>query len=384
MKNIALLGSTGSIGRQTLEVVEEFPQDFKVQILAAHGNWQLIMEQAKRFAPHYIVLTDTAAFEQLKVHWQEPSGQLLCGMEELLKVLADEPLDLVVGAMGGAIGIEPTLKALSLGIDVALANKETLVAGGDLVRAVQQKTGAKILPVDSEHSAIFQCMEQEGKCVSRILLTASGGPFRQSSLEELREVKPAAALKHPNWSMGRKITIDSATLMNKGLEVIEANWLFNMPYDQIKVLVHPQSVIHSMVEYGDGSVLAHLGRADMRIPIQYALTYPERQANTFPKLDFTQLSGLTFHEVDHEKFPALQLAYAAGRTGRSLPVVLNAANEVAVQAFLEERLSFLGIPALVEKVMARHEVTAIDDLAHLMAIDGWARAEAQKLLAQMN
>lgn len=384
MKNIALLGSTGSIGRQTLEVVEEFPEDFKVQILAARGNWELIMEQAKRFAPHYVVLTDEAAFEQLKSHWQEPSIRLLCGMENLLKVLADEPLDLVVGAMGGAIGIEPTLKALELGIDVALANKETLVAGGDLVRAVQQKTGAKILPVDSEHSAIFQCMEQEGKCVSRILLTASGGPFRQSTLEELRTVKPQAALKHPNWSMGRKITIDSATLMNKGLEVIEANWLFNMPYDQIKVLVHPQSVIHSMVEYGDGSVLAHLGRADMRIPIQYALTYPERQANTFPKLDFTQLNGLTFHEVDHEKFPALQLAYAAGRTGRSLPVVLNAANEIAVQAFLEERLSFLGIPALVEKVMARHDVTTVDDLAHLMAIDSWARAEAQKLLTQMD
>ena len=209
-------------------------------------------------------------------------------------------------------------------------------------------------------------------------------PFPAVYAEELRTVKPQAALKHPNWSMGRKITIDSATLMNKGLEVIEANWLFNMPYDQIKVLVHPQSVIHSMVEYGDGSVLAHLGRADMRIPIQYALTYPERQANTFPKLDFTQLNGLTFHEVDHEKFPALQLAYAAGRTGRSLPVVLNAANEIAVQAFLEERLSFLGIPALVEKVMARHDVTTVDDLAHLMAIDSWARAEAQKLLTQMD
>ena len=384
MKNIALLGSTGSIGRQTLEVVEEFSEDFSVRILAAHSNWQLIMKQAQHFRPHYVVLTDAAAFAQLKQQWSEPAIHLLCGMENLLKVLADEPLDLVVGAMGGAIGIEPTLKALELGIDVALANKETLVAGGDLVRAVQQKSGARILPVDSEHSAIFQCMEQEGKCASRILLTASGGPFRQASLEELLQVKPAAALKHPNWSMGRKITIDSATLMNKGLEVIEANWLFRMPYDQIKVLVHPQSVIHSMVEYGDGSVLAHLGRADMRIPIQYALTYPERRANTFPKLDFTQLGGLTFYEVEHEKFPALQLAYEAGRTGRSLPVVVNAANEIAVQAFLEEKLSFLGIPALVEKVMNRHQVTSIDDLPHLMAIDSWARHEAQKLLAQNN
>ena len=384
MKNIALLGSTGSIGRQTLEVVAEFPEDFRVQILAAHTNWQLIGEQARKFHPRYVILTDEGAYRMLKNNWQDGDSQILCGMENLLKVLPDVPLDLVVGAMGGAIGIEPTLVALALGLNVALANKETLVAGGDLVRAAQAKSGAKILPVDSEHSAIFQCLAQEGKCASRILLTASGGPFRKSSWEELRQVTPAAALKHPNWAMGRKITIDSATMMNKGLEVIEANWLFHMPYEQIKVLVHPQSVIHSMVEYGDGSVLAHLGRADMRIPIQYALTYPERKANSFPKLDFTQLNGLTFEEVDNEKFPALELAYAAGRTGRSLPAVLNAANEIAVQAFLEEKLPFLEIPVLVEKVMNRHIVEDVTDLPHLLAIDSWARAEAQSLLAQMH
>lgn len=382
MKNIALLGSTGSIGRQTLEVVDQFSEQFKVQILVGNSNWQLLAEQAQKYKPHYVVINDERAYQKLSVQWQDHAVKILFGMENVLKVLSDEPLDMVVGAMGGAIGIEPTLKALELGIDVALANKETLVAGGDLVRSVQQKTKAKILPVDSEHSAIFQCMEQEGKCASRILLTASGGPFRQSTLEELQQVTPQAALKHPNWSMGRKITIDSATLMNKGLEVIEANWLFNMPYEQIKVLVHPQSVIHSMVEYGDGSVLAHLGRADMRIPIQYALTYPTRQANNFPKLDFTQLSGLTFYEVEHEKFPALNLAFTAGRTGKSLPAVLNAANEVAVQAFLGEKLSFLGIPALVEQVMERHQLTAIDDLAHLMEIDRWARQEAWRILEQ--
>lgn len=379
MKNIAVLGSTGSIGTQTLEIVDEFPHEFSVKLLAGHSNDELLLAQCVKYQPEYVILTDKAAYERFCQNNVQLKSKPLWGMEQLLNILSEVPLDLVVGAMSGAVGIAPTLRALELGIDVALANKETLVAGGDLVRKAQAKTQAKILPVDSEHSAIFQCMAQEGKCVSRILLTASGGPFRNSSLTELQQVTPAKALKHPNWTMGRKITIDSATLMNKGLEVIEANWLFQMPYEQINVLVHPQSVIHSMVEYGDGSVLAHLGRADMRIPIQYALTYPNRLVNHFPKLDFTSLNGLTFHEVDDDLFPALGLAYEAGRTGKSMPTVLNAANEMAVQLFLNEKISFLTIPALVEKVMTRHQPQILTDLAQLIEIDTWARNEALRL-----
>lgn len=375
MKNIAILGSTGSIGTQTLSVIDEFADEFSVKILAGNSNYTLLLEQAQKYQPKYVVINDKKAYEAFCSLCPNKDITVLNGMDNLLATLAAEPLDLVVGAMGGAVGIAPTLKALELGIDVALANKETLVAAGDLVRQIQGKTNAKILPVDSEHSAIFQCMEPESKCVSRILLTASGGPFRKATMEELKQVTPAMALKHPNWQMGRKITIDSATLMNKGLEVIEANWLFRMPYEQIKVLVHPQSVVHSMVEYGDGSVLAHLGRADMRIPIQYALTYPERVGNTFPKLDFTALSGLTFEEVNHEHFPALNLAYQAGRIGKSMPCVLNAANEVAVGLFLEEKISFLAIPVLVEKVMALHQPVVVENLAHLLEIDQWARNE---------
>ena len=290
MKKLAILGSTGSIGTQTLQVVDEFPQLFSVEILAANHNWQLVGEQARKYKPKFVVLNNKSAYEHLAGEWCDEKIKLLYGMENLLKILGETPLDMVVGAMGGAIGIAPTLRALELGIDVALANKETIVAGGDLVRLAQEKSGAKILPVDSEHSAIFQCMEHAHGAFSKILLTASGGPFREFTKEELYRVKPAQALKHPNWTMGRKITIDSATLMNKGLEIIEARWLFNVDYDNIRVLVHPQSVVHSLVEFGDGAIIGHLGAADMRIPIQYALTYPERMPNSFPKIDLAKLS----------------------------------------------------------------------------------------------
>lgn len=381
MKKLAILGSTGSIGTQTLEVVEQLHQSFEVAVLAGHANWQLLLQQALKYQPKYVILTDEAAYKQFLPKWSSADGgKVLFGMENLVKVLGEAPLDLVVGAMGGAAGIAPILRALDLGIDVALANKETIVAAGDLVREAQRKTQAKILPVDSEHSAIFQCLEEGSGCIAHLLLTASGGPFREATMETLKAVTPASALKHPNWTMGRKITIDSATLMNKGLEVIEANWLFGVPYDQIKVLVHPQSVVHSMVEYGDGSILAHLGMADMRIPIQYALTYPKRVGNQFPKLDLTKAGSLTFHEPDLEKFPALALGYRAGKQGQSMPAVLNAANEIAVAAFLNEEIGFLGIARLVEQVMNDHQVVAIENLAHLMEIDGWARTKAKELM----
>ena len=377
MKRLAILGATGSIGTQTLQVVDAFPGEFEVTILAGHSNWQLLLQQAEKYHPQCMIVTEPAAYEKLKQENRNPGCTVLCGMQGVLQALDTYPVDMLVGAMSGAAGIEPTLKALEMGIDLALANKETLVAGGDLVRKAQQKSGAKILPVDSEHSAIFQCIEPDSKCLNKILLTASGGPFRTWDKEALYQVTPVQALKHPNWSMGQKITIDSATLMNKGLEVIEANWLFGVDYDNIQVLVHPQSIIHSMVEYGDGTVLAHLGKADMRIPIQYALTWPERAANPFPKLDFTQLAGLEFFHPDYDKFPALALAFEAGRTGKSAPAVLNGANEIAVAAFLKEQIGFMDIPALVQWVVEAHNPVEAESFAHLLEIDRWARNQAE-------
>lgn len=382
MKRLAILGATGSIGTQTLQVIDAFPGRFEVVLLAGHSNWQLLLQQAEQYHPACVVLTEPLAYEKFRQENKNQQLTVLCGLNGVLQALEQFPVDMMVGAMSGAAGIEPTLKALELGIDLALANKETLVSGGTLVRRAQQKSGARILPVDSEHSAIYQCIEPDSKCLHKILLTASGGPFRSWEKKDLYQVTPEQALKHPNWSMGQKITIDSATLMNKGLEVIEANWLFGVDYDHIQVLVHPQSVIHSMVEYGDGSVLGHLGPADMRIPIQYALTWPERQSNPFPKLDFTKLAGLEFYAPDFEKFPALQLAYAAGRTGKSAPAVLNGANEIAVAAFLKKQIGFMEIPALVQWVLEQHTPVEIEDFAHLMEIDQWARRQAQSYVDQ--
>ena len=382
MKRLAILGATGSIGTQTMQVVDAFPGWFDVTILAGHSNWQLLLQQAEKYRPDCVVVTEPAAYEKFRQENKNSSLTVLCGMEGVLQALGQYPVDMMVGAMSGAAGIEPTLKALELGIDLALANKETLVSGGSLVRRAQQKSGARIIPVDSEHSAIYQCIEDGTKCLNKILLTASGGPFRTWAKEDLYKVTKTQALKHPNWSMGQKITIDSATLMNKGLEVIEANWLFNVDYDNIQVLVHPQSVVHSMVEYGDGSVLAHLGKTDMRIPIQYALTWPERQGNPFPKLDFTQIAGLEFFAPDFEKFPALKLAYDVGRAGKSAPAVLNAANEIAVAAFLKDQIGFMDIPALVQWVVEQHNPVEIESFGHLLEIDQRARQQAQVFVQQ--
>lgn len=376
MKKIAILGSTGSIGTQTLQVVDEI-NDFKVEILSAHKNVDLIIEQTHKYQPKFIILTDWDSFRQVENTLRDFPTDVMYGIEGILKSLVETELDLVVTAISGASGIQPTLKALELGIDVALANKETIVAAGYLVEKIKQKTGAKILPVDSEHSAIMQCLEPKRQSLEKVILTASGGPFRDYDAHDLHAVTPQKALKHPNWSMGRKITIDSATLMNKGLEVIEAHWLFSVSYDHIDVVVHPQSIIHSMVQYGDGSILAHLGLPDMRVPIQYALTYPNRSNNSFPKLDLTQIGKLEFIKPDFQKFPCLKLAYQVGRKGQTLPIVLNAANEVAVEFFLEGKLSFTEIPILIENVLEKHNPLSEYNLEDLLEIDKWARIESR-------
>ena len=377
MKNIALLGSTGSIGTQTLQVIDEI-KGFKIQILSAHKNTELIIQQALKYQPQFVILTDEESFHKAKAALEHLPINVMLGIDGILRSLVETELDLVVAAISGASGIQPTLKALELGINVALANKETIVAAGYLAERIKVKTGAEIIPVDSEHSAIMQCLEPDSQSLEKIILTASGGPFWTYKHEDLYNVKPKEALKHPNWNMGKKITIDSATLMNKGLEVIEAHWLFNVAYDKIDVVIHPQSIIHSMVQYGDGSFLAHLGLPDMKVPIQYALTYPNRINNSFPKLDLTQIQKLEFFAPDHAKFPCLSLAYHVGKRGQTLPIVLNAANEVAVELFLEERISFLEIPVLIETVLEKHNPFLEYSLEDLLEVDNWARMESRQ------
>ena len=371
MKKTAILGSTGSIGTQTLEVIEEFNQDFSVSILSAHSNYQLILEQIYKYKPEYVFITEKKCFDRL-VSESHGKTKIYFGFSHLGDILKDTQIDICVGGISGSAGIKPTLSFLERGITVALANKETLVTAGNLVREIIKEKGGSVITVDSEHSAIMQCMENT-KAAKRILLTASGGPFREWSKEDLQKVTLEDALNHPTWSMGKKITIDSATLMNKGLEVIEANWLFDIDYDNIEVIIHPESIVHSMVEYGDGSIIAHLGPKDMRIPIQYALTYPERKNNTCPKIDVTEIGRLNFYKPDFEKFPALKLAYDAGKTGGTMPGVLNAANEAAVELFLNRKISFLQIPEFVEKTMIKHRMESCPDLEKIIEIDSWAR-----------
>ena len=378
-KNIAILGSTGSIGRQTLQVVDMFPGEFQIVALAAGSNAALLAEQVRKYQPKLVAIMDEARLPELKQALAGMDVEISCGLEGLTAVAIYPTSQVLVTAVSGRIGLVPTLQAIRAGKHIALANKETLVAAGSLVMREAQKYNVSIIPVDSEHSAIFQCLEQESKVVSRLLLTASGGPFRGKCKADLANVTRDMALRHPNWNMGAKITIDSATLMNKGLEVIEAFWLFGVNWEQIRVVVHPQSIIHSMVEYQDGSVLAHLGQADMRIPIQYALTYPERRPNKLEKLDLVGKT-LTFEDPDLSSFPALGLAFAAGRGGGSLPAVLNAANEIAVNLFLAQKISFVAITDLVEKVMAKHTIISDPNLEEILLADAWAREETLSLL----
>lgn len=377
MKYTALLGSTGSIGTQTLEVIDEFNKEFSVEILSAHSNFELLRKQIIKYNPKVVFVTEKKCYEKL-ISFNIEGTKIYFGFSELPQVLNNYKIDICIGGISGAAGIEPTLKFLEKGITVALANKETLVTAGILVKNIINENGAKIITVDSEHSAIMQCLENT-KAARRILLTASGGPFREWAEEDLQKVTLEDALNHPTWTMGKKITIDSATLMNKGLEVIEANWLFNIDYDNIEVIIHPESIVHSMVEYGDGSIIAHLGPKDMRIPIQYALTYPERINNSFPKIDLTEIGKLNFYKPDFKKFPSLALAYEAGRIGGTMPAVLNAANEVAVEMFLNKKISFVQIPQIVEKVMSEHNPEFYPDLNEINRIDSWARNKAGEI-----
>lgn len=382
MKNhsISVLGSTGSIGCNTLKVIEHL-QNFRVVALGAGRNMKKFAEQAARFQPELVSVENESCAEELqqklyRLGLKKPP-KIELGEKGLIAVATRDEAETVVSATVGAVGFVPTLRAVEAGKRIALANKETLVMAGELMTKAAAKSGAEILPVDSEHNALHQCLRGEQKKeVRRLILTASGGPFRQKSKEEIENATREEALKHPNWKMGDKITIDSATLMNKGLEVIEAHWLFGFRADKISVLVHPQSIVHSMVELIDGSIIAQLGVTDMKHAIQYALTFPERKPNCLEPLDFTKLAQLTFEEPDLEKFPCLSLAYKALQKGGTMPAVLNAANEIAVQAFLDGKARLSDIPRLIESVIDEHETKNVTNLEIVLETDAWARNRA--------
>lgn len=384
MKAISLLGSTGSIGTQTLDIAAQYPDQFRVVGLAAGRNAEMLAQQIRQFRPAIAAICDEDKLADLKaaIADLDPQPILLAGDPGIVEVARFAEADVVVTGIVGCAGLLPTIAAIEAGKDIALANKETLIAGGPVVLPLIEKHGIKLLPADSEHSAIFQCLQGvPAGGLRRILLTASGGAFRDLPVEKLPQVTVADALKHPNWSMGRKITIDSATLMNKGLEVIEAHYLFGLDYDRIDIVIHPQSIIHSLIELEDTSVLAQLGWADMRLPLLYALSYPERIATDWKPLDLVKIGSFTFREPDHQKYPCMQLAYAAGRAGGSMPAVLNAANEQAVALFLDEQIGFLDIPRLIEQVCDRFQThnTAAPTLEDIIQADEWARREVQDL-----
>ncbi len=382
MKKIAILGSTGSIGRNALQVIEQYPDRFQIVALAAGKNIDLLAEQINRFQPKFAAVLDQQLAKDLVGRLQPDTGvKVLAGSEGYQQVASCADAEMILSSMVGAAGLIPTLSAIRAGKDVALANKETLVMAGALVMEEVRRYQVRLLPVDSEHNAIFQALEgHRREDLKRILLTASGGPFLKIPKEKIETVTPAQALAHPNWDMGPKITIDSATLMNKGLEVIEAKWLFDVPVEKIDVHIHPQSIVHSMVEYVDGSVIAQMGIPDMRIPIAYALAYPERLGLDLPPLNFYTVQTLTFQEPDLSRFPCLNLAFSACKEGGTMPAVLNAANEVAVQAFLDNRISFMGIPRLVDQVMQEHAVEPGIELEAFLAADTWARRKAEDII----
>jgi 1-deoxy-D-xylulose-5-phosphate reductoisomerase len=382
MKRLAILGSTGSIGQSTLAVVAEHPGEFAVTGLAAGRNVELLAQQIKAFQPLRVSVQDKETADRLTpLLPAQGRPAVFWGPEGAKDIAIDGGADLVVSAMVGAVGLEPTLAAIDAGRPVALANKETLVAAGSLVMTAARKRGVPIIPVDSEHSAIFQALNGEPReDVRRLWLTASGGPFRTWDLERLRGASAAQALQHPNWSMGPKITIDSATMMNKALEVIEASVLFGLSVDQVGVYIHPQSIIHSLVEFVDGSMIAQLGVPDMRLPIAYALTYPRRLPLNSPPLDLCRVGRLTFETPDTTRFPGLALGYAAARAGGTMPAVLNAANETAVAAFLDGRLGFMDIPGTVAAAMAAHRPEPLESLEQVLAVNRWAREFAQEVI----
>lgn len=372
MKKIAILGSTGSIGTQTLDVVREHSDELRVVALAAGTNKERLKEQIKEFHPKLVSLSDEKKAQELKEELAGEQVEVVCGMEGLIEVAGADSADVVVTAVVGMMGILPTMEAIKKGKDIALANKETLVTAGHLIIPMAKEYGVSILPVDSEHSAIFQSLQGEPKAaLDKILLTASGGPFRGKSAEFLETVTLEAALNHPNWSMGPKITIDSSTMVNKGLEVMEAKWLFGVDYSQIEVVIQPQSIIHSMVQYVDGAIIAQLGTPDMRVPIEYALFYPERRSLSGDRLDFSKLSQITFEKPDYKVFRGLSLAIEAGKTGGTMPTVFNAANERAVAKFLKGEIKYTDIVRSIEKCMDAHKVSAHPDLEEILATEQW-------------
>ena len=377
MKQIAILGSTGSIGCNTLRVVEAFKGEFGVAALGAGSNVEVLAEQIEQHRPRVVSTSDEASADQLRFELRQRNviePRIATGLDGLIEVATCDGAEIVIGAVVGALGLVPTYRALELGRRVALANKETLVVAGELMTVAAQQHGAEILPVDSEHNALHQCLRGvERHELKRLILTASGGPFRNAGKGEIENATPALALRHPTWRMGAKITIDSATMMNKGLEVIEARWLFGCSADEIDIVVHPQSVVHSMVELVDGSIIAQLGLTDMRHAIQYALTYPSRRPSQLPPLDLMALGRLEFFAPDTERFPCIRLAYNALRTGGTMPAVLNAANEVAVAAFLDERIKFGDIPRLISAACDAHAPQAAESLDMVLAADAWAR-----------
>ena len=380
MRRLAILGSTGSIGQSALAVVDAHPSRLKVVSLAAGDNADLLAEQVQRYRPNVAALATSEGVDRLRAtRGADGSVTLVGGADGLMAAATCPEADIVICASAGTAALEAVLAAIDAGKAIAIANKEILVMAGALVTDAARRKGVSILPIDSEHNAVHQCLHGRARSeIRRLILTASGGPFRCFSAEELERVSPSQALKHPTWKMGRKITIDSATLMNKGLEVIEAHWLFDVSADQIDVVIHPQSIVHSLVELGDGSVIAQLGVTDMRLPIQYACSYPERWDALLPSLDLARAGVLEFFPPDYDRFPCLKLAYRALRTGGTLPVVLNAANEIAVEAFLDGKLGFTSIPVVIEKAMNGHTVESVSTLEIVRRVDRWARTYARE------
>ena len=378
-KQIAILGSTGSIGTQALQVIEEHPDLYEAYALTANNQVELLAEQARKFMPAAVVIANEAKYLQLKEMLADLPIQVYAGADALCEIVEAKPIDVVLASMVGYAGLRPTMNAIRAGKAIALANKETLVVAGELINALAQQYHTPILPVDSEHSAIFQCLEP-GNALEKVILTASGGPFRRFTMEQLQHVTKEQALKHPNWDMGAKITIDSATMMNKGFEVIEAKWLFGVRPDQIEVVVHPQSVIHSMVQYEDGAVKAQLGMPDMRLPIQYAFSYPQRIKASFDRLDFSTLKELTFEQPDTNRFRCLALAYEALNRGGNMACIVNAANEVVVSAFLKDRIPFLRMNEVIEQSMAKVPFIQTPTYEDYVATDAEARRVAESLI----
>ena len=384
-KKIAILGSTGSIGSQALDIISKFPEQFAVEALVSGNNVELLTKQARCFMPEIVVIGNKNHYGKLKTALKDIPVKVYAGEDAIEQVVSSSAIDVVIAAIVGYSGLRSTVAAVKAGKKIALANKETLVVAGEIIEKLVKQTGAQIIPVDSEHSAILQCLVGEmGNPVEQITLTASGGTFLNYSLDELHAITPEQALKHPNWDMGNKITVDSASLMNKGLEVIEARWLFDLKPNQIKVVIHPQSIVHSLVHFADGSVKAQLGAPDMRTPILYALTYPERLSANLPRLDLLEHNCLTFLEPDAVKFKSLSLAYTALEAGGNMPCIMNAANEIAVEAFLEGKIKFTQIPDIVEETMQKTYFSVFADLDFLETTDKNARINAKNCINKLN